>query len=83
LAQRGKSSERCGSSSVSSVVPVAMVNVRGMRVIVHQRSMPMPVRMRLAVRIGRCVLVLLVRIVRMQMVVLGRKMLVQVRVPLA
>ena len=60
--------------SVCVPVAVSMVQIRVVRMPVHQWCMTMPVRMRLAGRVGRRMIVLMVRIVTMAMLVLHRFM---------
>ena len=55
-------------------VAVSMMQVRVVRMPMDQRCMAMPVHMRLALRVGRRVIVLMVCIVAMAMLVLHRFM---------
>jgi hypothetical protein len=60
---------------------VSVVNVREVRVTVNQLLVTVPVRVRLSGRVSRPVRVLMMRIVRVQMLMLHRLMPVLVPVP--
>ena len=62
---------------------VPMVQIGVVRVPVHETDVPMPMRMRLAGRIGCCVPVLMVLVVTMPMLVLHGFVQVFVLVPLS
>ena len=63
-------------------VAVSMMQVRIVGMPVHQRCMAMPVRMRLAGRIGRRVIVLMVCVVAMAMLMLHHFVNMVMLVPL-
>jgi hypothetical protein len=63
-------------------MPMAMMQVRVVRVSVYERGVPVPVRVRLAGRIGDSVLVLVMFVVTMPVLVLHRFVDVFMHVPL-
>ena len=74
----------CNSSGVSApgVMAVAVVQIGIMRVLVHERQVPVTVRVRLARRIARLVRVPVMRVVDMAVLVLERLVRVLVLMPL-